>query len=993
MANFKTRARALDLLGRQQIAGIPTAINELLKNAHDAYADKVDIDYFRLKGLFILRDDGIGMTKKDFETRWLTLGTESKVNHRKSSPPPIDESKEVRVPMGEKGIGRLAIASIGKQVLIVTKAKHKPKITAALINWQIFELPGLNLEDIIVPVKEFDLLPNKKNVDSMKGELISSISKLLNQDDITQEEHDSIYSTIDSFDISPVELNKQLIGSDSFKELSSGGTYFYVSPVEDVLKYDLDGSSNTKEATKIEKMLMGFHNTMTPDHPVPILDIIFRDYRCEDGTYTDVIDKEHFFTKDDFELADHHFEGHFDEFGQFKGMIKIYQEKTFDHIVNWRGNNFNKTSCGAFEINLAYVQGNKRDSIIDAENYSRITAKSDKFGGLYVYKDNIRILPYGDSDYDYLEVEKRRTKHAGLAFFSYRRMFGVINLSKENNFKLKEKAGREGFIEDHAYRHLRDILRNFFIQLAADFFRDDKTAGPKAEIWAQKRGELVATQRALEKRNKQATVRKNKFEVALNKFFIDNQSGIIKQEVDSIYATAEQSFNSVYSIKDHDIASQKILDNESDTRQELNDYRKSILVPTPRGFHVRGELKSDYNAYLVEVEQLETTLFSKVFNKLDILVDKTVRELVISVSKRKRLEEAVDYISKEAKQLNSEKKKNATDSVNDISKRVKDLTTELMIDLDDQIRTVKDKFKTITIENESDIDLVAKRNELSEEITAVSDRNSNILDTIIRQLEGIYWEKDEDNNYITNDQITNALGEELEELREKIHTDVELSQLGLAVSVIHHEFNSTVRSVRTSLKDLKAWSDVNEQLEGVYNNIKISFEHLDGYLNLFTPLNRRLSRKTEDIKLLEIKTFLIDLFKSRLTRHDISFKHTKKYGRSQIRGFRSSFYPVFVNVIDNAIHWLNESGIEDKVIRLHADEQGSVYISNNGLEIPMQDKNKIFELGFSRKENGRGMGLHISNEVLEGAGYTLNLVEPRDGSNVTFKISKAVQDD
>ena len=46
MANFKTRARALDLLGRQQIAGIPTAINELLKNAHDAYADNVDIDYY-----------------------------------------------------------------------------------------------------------------------------------------------------------------------------------------------------------------------------------------------------------------------------------------------------------------------------------------------------------------------------------------------------------------------------------------------------------------------------------------------------------------------------------------------------------------------------------------------------------------------------------------------------------------------------------------------------------------------------------------------------------------------------------------------------------------------------------------------------------------------------------------------------------------------------------------------------------------------------------
>lgn len=72
MAQFKTRARALDLLGRQQIAGIPTAINELIKNAHDAYADKFDIDFLRCNNLLVLRDDGLGMTKEEFETRWLT---------------------------------------------------------------------------------------------------------------------------------------------------------------------------------------------------------------------------------------------------------------------------------------------------------------------------------------------------------------------------------------------------------------------------------------------------------------------------------------------------------------------------------------------------------------------------------------------------------------------------------------------------------------------------------------------------------------------------------------------------------------------------------------------------------------------------------------------------------------------------------------------------------------------------------------------------------
>ncbi|PXW21025.1 ATP-binding protein [Pantoea sp. JKS000250] len=987
MAKFRTRARTLDLLGRQQIAGIPTAINELLKNAHDAYADNVDIDYFREESIFVLRDDGLGMSRSDFENRWLTLGTESKVKNLNTSLPPVDINKKHRNQMGEKGIGRLAVASIGKQVLIITKTKESKELTAALINWQIFELPGLNLDDLTVPVKTFEEMPSLLQINLMKEELTDSLNSLLEQELIGKESYDEIVNTISSFNISPNLFSKRLIRFKSFDNENVSGTMFFVSPVDDILNSDIDGDGSSKEATKMEKMLMGFHNTMTIFHPEPLLDIIFRDYRSHNDTYVDIIDREHFFTSNDFEQADHHFHGYFDEYGQFKGNIRIYHEKNFEHIVNWSGNSFNLTSCGPFEINLAYVQGDRRHSMMANEDYARVTSKSDKFGGLYIYKDNIRILPYGDSDYDYLEIEKRRSKHAGLAFFSYRRMFGVISLSQVNNSKLKEKAGREGFIEDQAYKHLRDILKNFFIQLAADFFRDDIKAGPKAELWAAKRNELLSSHKALEKREAQARTKKIKFETALNQFFENNTNGLIEQDVNSIVTNGGQLFDNVFSLKDPDIASQKIIDIESQLREELTNYKRTIIVPAPRGFLLRGSVKQDYNTYLIAINELEERCFKPAVSEIDKLVEKAINEYQIKISKRKRLEQAVDFISTEAKKINIEKRKITQQVVLDINKRVKDLTSDLMIDLDNQIRIVKDKFKHINIANESDLDLVEKRNELAAEITAISERNTNVLDAVIRQLEGVYWEKDSENNYITNDQITDALGEEVETLREKIHADIELSQLGLAVSIIHHEFNSTVRSIRTSLRDLKAWSDVNEDLEGVYKNIKINFEHLDGYLNLFTPLNRRLQRKKEEIKLLEIKSFLIDLFKSRMERHSITFKHTKGYAKGTLFGFRSSFYPVFVNVIDNAIYWLNENNENDKVIRLHADEHGAVYISNNGKKIDERDRDRIFSLGFSRKNNGRGMGLHISNEVLETIGYKLSLDEPKVGSTVTFKIS------
>ncbi|MCP4148010.1 MAG: hypothetical protein GY757_09705, partial [bacterium] len=84
MPTFKTRARAVELLGKGQIADLPTAICELWKNGYDAYADNLNCHLY-LKGFkgikspfFILSDDGSGMNKKDVESNWLVLGTDSK---------------------------------------------------------------------------------------------------------------------------------------------------------------------------------------------------------------------------------------------------------------------------------------------------------------------------------------------------------------------------------------------------------------------------------------------------------------------------------------------------------------------------------------------------------------------------------------------------------------------------------------------------------------------------------------------------------------------------------------------------------------------------------------------------------------------------------------------------------------------------------------------------------------------------------------------------
>lgn len=101
----------------------------------------------------------MGMTRADFEERWLTLGTESKVgaNERTSEAWTGPRNAPVRPITGEKGIGRLAIAAIGPQVLVMTRAVrpdgHHP-LVASLLHWGLFELPGIDLDSIDIPIEE-----------------------------------------------------------------------------------------------------------------------------------------------------------------------------------------------------------------------------------------------------------------------------------------------------------------------------------------------------------------------------------------------------------------------------------------------------------------------------------------------------------------------------------------------------------------------------------------------------------------------------------------------------------------------------------------------------------------------------------------------------------------------------------------------------------------------------------------------------------------------
>ena len=977
MATFKTRARTLDMLGRQQIAGIPTAISELFKNAHDAYADRVEIDYYRSEGLFVLRDDGIGMTEDEFIERWLTIGTESKFDRRKSRRFHRDAGGPRRPILGEKGIGRLAIATIGPQVLVLTRARRDDTLsdlTAAFINWSIFECPGIDLDEIGIPIRSFrgGELPTGEDVAEMVADFRHGNEELKAR--IGPSCYERIDRALDRFTVDPRAM-------DVYRHAPSlrgagTGTHFILLPASELLADDIEGDPDVDKAPPLMKALLGFANTMSTEEKEPVIRAAFRDHKS-DLLFDELIAESNFFTREEFRNADHQVTGNFDEYGQFTGRVAIYGDAVEDHVIPWRNPDGRPTACGPFEISVAAIEGEARHSTLPSEEHALITRKTNQLGGLYIYRDGIRILPYGDTDYDWLDIDLRRTKSAYYYYFSHRKMFGVLEIDSNRNAGLCEKAGREGFQENKAYRQFRGILRNFFVQMAADFFRKE---GPHSDRFETRKADLEKTKLDRRRRERLVSVKRRQLTDDLDAFFERVNRGEPVDRALELSQKIENQVRNALRMEDRQQAAQEILRVERSAAADLRDLESRYRVSRPK-IALTKALQREWIEYAAAFADLETDVFRETRGTIESLISEEAAKARLEIDHRVRAEEALNELAEHARKATRDRGAEARSKADSVALDVREAAAACVRDVEATLRSVLADFQRTELSVVEGDEFQRMREGLESKIRDVSEKRSERLESIRSQLDAIDLSGE---TSTLEDQLV-AVEQRNVLLEEEAAVDLQLAQLGMAVEIINHEFRATVVSLRNNLRGLKAWADVNTKLQVLYRNIRASFDHLDGYLTLFTPLHRRLYRKEVDILGSEIYTFLKDLFNERLARHRVRMSRTDAFSESVTRGYPSSFYPVFVNLVDNAIFWLSqrEPSVE-RVIELDA-AQGVFRIRDSGPGVHRGDREAIFENGFTRKPGGRGMGLSVSRETLRRIGYDLALADADDGG-ATFLI-------
>jgi len=87
-------------------------------------------------------------------------------------------------------------------------------------------------------------------------------------------------------------------------------------------------------------------------------------------------------------------------------------------------------------------------------------------------------------------------------------------------------------------------------------------------------------------------------------------------------------------------------------------------------------------------------------------------------------------------------------------------------------------------------------------------------------------------------------------------------------------------------------------------------------------------------------------------------------------GYEADLMAAVLNIIDNAIHWLNTSAVTPRTVTIratHFQRYVRLTISNNGPAIDERFWSRLFTPGFSLKTDGSGIGLAIAKEAIRAS--------------------------
>lgn len=524
--SFKVSARTARLIGRENVATAKGAIIELVKNGYDAdsrfslvfidnhyatyheeisasdynlylergisktlldeiyhynttsntycereqrsegYLEQLKLKLRELAVIFII-DNGDGMTAQIIRDHWMTIGTDNKAENIKT--------RNGRVKVGAKGIGRFALDKLGSKCEMMTfynPIVYKDYIERSedaangyrwVVNWEDFEGTDKTIDDINATLEPIEGM---------------SFSELLHSLPFNE----NIVSKLDGYDLSHGTILKIMMPREAWDNSNIGRIYddlgVLLPPTEsNEFAIYLYATETPNDYGRVEASVCDDYDYKLEARADEHQNVSIKIYRNENDT--DAIPAP-FFKRDKMQVAPYTLDdfkrGYWTTTRSFRELCPGFADVDIDHVFG---------KVGPFDFTFYYL---KRTTNSKEEKrffykpcaYNLRKTWLDKYGGIKLFRDEFRVRPYGerrDSAFDWLGLGARKAKSpAGIAKSNggYKvepeNVAGSVKISRIFNVDFDDKSSREGLQENKTFLLFEELIKSII-----SIFEEDRS--------------------------------------------------------------------------------------------------------------------------------------------------------------------------------------------------------------------------------------------------------------------------------------------------------------------------------------------------------------------------------------------------------------------------------------------------------------------------------------------------------------------------------------
>ena len=226
----------------------------------------------------------------------------------------------------------------------------------------------------------------------------------------------------------------------------------------------------------------------------------------------------------------------------------------------------------------------------------------------------------------------------------------------------------------------------------------------------------------------------------------------------------------------------------------------------------------------------------------------------------------------------------------------------------------------------------------------------------------------------------------LESINTQLQVSERLAALGRITAGVAHEVKNPLNSMRLWLENLRE-SLPAEQDGATQQAVQVldkEIDRLDAVVKRFLDFTRPMDVRLEPTQLADLLMEVLEIAKPQLEKSNIQVAQLLPIDVPEVYGDRALLKQAVLNLVLNATEAM-PSGGQLRLVLSRRGEMAEITVGDTGNGIPPENRQKVFQLFFTTRPGGSGIGLASTFRIVQLHNGSINFTS-EVGRGTTFRI-------